>query len=303
MLNIVNKLTDIYRSEIEETKNLILNSFENYKTCSTSLHDCLFLYLLIRHLKPTTILEIGTWVGSTLYSIILACEKNNKPYRIHTIDINNKLILDNKILHSVNVHKGWSYNVLQKMNVNFDFIFADGNINFSTAHLLLNKINENTTFATHDFVAPFDKGIQACFNMIRYTKIRYNKLVKPNYKCNWIYKSKSYESMHDNFSKDYVSKNNFDLDEYHNKEGINNCVAIICPNSFLTSLGLDVNLYEEAGNFIVPYCKQIKFNSSNYVLFDNKLFVLKKNMKEDVVYVSEFINKIPNVIRVYKYTC
>ena len=54
--------------------------------------------LLVRYLKPANILEIGTFGGNTLYALILACEKNNKPYKIHTIDLEDHLKLDKKLL-------------------------------------------------------------------------------------------------------------------------------------------------------------------------------------------------------------
>jgi len=241
---VVEKLTNLYSDEIISFKET-LNSENLRVECSavtkdpeallsaTSCEDCLFLYILIRHLKPTSILEIGTWVGSTLFSIISACEKNNKPYQIHTIDNNDALLLESSFLHSVIVHKGWSQDILKNINTQFDFVFADGNINFDTANLLENMITPDTFFITHDYVAPFDKGIEACFNMIKYTSLKQNILVNPSHKCNWIYKQKSYKNMHEKFSPEYVANNEFNLNNAHNDLGLNNAMAIICPSSLL----------------------------------------------------------------------
>ena len=294
MYNIVNKLTELYVDEIDTFKKsfLELNLIDD---CTTSRADCLFLYLLIRHHKPKHILEIGTWVGSTLFAIVSACEKNKLPYKIHTIDIQDNLKLKNKYLHSVVVHKGWSFNILQNLKCNFDFIFADGSVDIKTADLLSTRINKNTLFATHDFVPPSDKGIEACHNMIKYTDFKYQNLVMPSYKCNWIYKSKSYANMHDKFSPNYVSSNSFELDDYHNSRGVNNCIAIICPKLFLTSLKLDASNYISAIDFIKPESKSIIFYNGSFLKTINSLYILHNKL----IYVNEFINGIPKIKKVY----
>jgi hypothetical protein len=265
--------------------------------CSTGSEDCLFLYLLVRYLKPTNILEIGTFVGSTLFAIITACEENKQPYIIHTIDNHDELKLENKLLHSVKVHKGWSREVLKNINTKFDFVFSDANLDKETATILENLINKDTFFATHDFVPPSDKGISSIFNMIKYTKLKNNLLIMPHHKCNWIYENKSYQNMHDEFSENYVKTNKFEIFRSHNELEINNCVAVIIPEKTILDLKLDKENYIIAKNIISDKIPSLIFDENDYILLNKELYI--KLVNDNIIIKNEFIDNLPRVKNIY----
>lgn len=291
---IVDVLYNLYFDDFLIFKKEI-NNLETYEN-STSLEDCYFLYLLIRHIKPKSILEIGTYVGTTLFTIIKACEKNNNNFIIHTIDNQKMIKINNNLLNNVKIHNGWSSKVLSELdkNINFDFIFSDADIDKETSIELNKRINNKTFFATHDFVPPFDKGITSVFNIIKFTKLIDNYIIKPSYLCNWIYNKKT--SFHDNFSKNYCNNNNlYNIKNAHNKEGINNCICIICPNDFIISLNLDMNIYNNDSFLARKYIYYLKLKFfKEYELTDNKLYINSK--KDNILIVSEFIDKLPNII-------
>lgn len=289
----VQKLVELYSYEISEFKEEF-DKLENYE-CSTSFYDCIFIYLLVRYLKPINILEIGTFVGSTLFSIIKACEKNNINYNITTIDKDSHLKLDRSVLKHVKVCNGWSSNILRKIDKNcvYDFVFSDADLDSETSKILNNLINQNTFFATHDFVPPSDKGITSLANMIFNTKLSNNLVILPDHDCNWIYKSNNKESIHDNFSKFYLKLNNFSniINESH-YQNVNSCVAIISPKHIVNSLGLSDNKYLLGKDYIIQ--ENVILNKDQYYInsINNKLYI-KEN---DIILVSLFKNKLPYII-------
>lgn len=292
MVTFIDKLYQEYKEEVDEFKNIL--SKREVEECSTSMEDCLFLYLLVRYFKPKSILEIGTFVGSTLFALISACQKNDNKYIIHTIDISDSLKLDESLLNNVKIYKGWSKDVLKKINTPFDFIFSDANLDRLTAIELERLSNQNTIFATHDFVPPYDKGISSMYNMIKFTKLGKNKLIKPHYKCNWIYELNSFENIHENFSKEYIIKNKFNKSDFNRSHlnGVNNCIAILINNNKLKNLDCS---FDEAIEFIDNDNKNIK---KDWVIKKNNLYIRIK--KEKLVIINEFKDDIPYVKKVAK---
>lgn len=293
MIEFVNKLTSMFEDEIKDIK-FPFSDTEH----STTSGDCLFLYLLVRYLKPTNILEIGTFVGNTLSALILACEKNNKPYKIHTIDLEDNLKLEKNLLKNVVIHHGHSRDVLKSIDENLDFIFSDAALDKSTAKLLSKIINQNTFFATHDFVPPYDKGITSVYHIINSTILRNNYLIVPNYRSNWIYHSKKYSSIHDTFSSKYIRNNNFETINGHNEYNINLCIAIICPEDILENMKLDKRNYKISKKIISHKQINLKFQN-DHILIKNNLYCYNKFDKEIIV-MCKFIDKLPYVYKIFK---
>lgn len=77
-------IKDVDPAEFREIQAKI-NAFPTVKS-STSNNDNYFLALLIKKFRPTSILEIGTYVGKSAYSMAIACESNGLTYTIDTID-------------------------------------------------------------------------------------------------------------------------------------------------------------------------------------------------------------------------
>ena len=293
MIDFVNKLTSMFEEEIKDIKF----PFSNIEHSTTS-GDCIFLYLLVRYLKPTNILEIGTFVGNTLSAIILACEKNNKPYKIHTIDLEDHLKLDKNLIKNVVIHHGHSRNVLKSIDDNFDFIFSDAALDKNTAILLNNMITENTFFATHDFVPPYDKGITSVYHMINSTILKNNYLIVPNHKSNWIYHNKQYSSIHETFSSNYIKNNNFETINGHNDYNINLCIAVICPENVLEDMQLNKNNYKISKKIISTNNLNFDFKK-DFILIKNNLYCYNKFDKEIIV-MCKFIDKLPYVYKIFK---
>ena len=131
-----------YEKEIYNLKIKI----EDFKTLehSTSSINCLFLTLIVKEFKPKRILEIGTFVGKSTYSISLACEENKQEYCIDTIDnknnINHKRFEFNS---NINFYIGHSSEILKKKKIEYDLVFIDGNLDFLTTSYLVKLCNKH----------------------------------------------------------------------------------------------------------------------------------------------------------------
>jgi hypothetical protein len=226
--------------------------------------------------KPKKILEIGTFVGRTLFFMINALEKNGDNYQIHTIDISSNLKIEDKYLKNCIIHNGWSSDILESLcDLTFDFIFNDAEIDIKTAKILENKfINENTIFATHDFVPPIDKGISSVYNMLNYTRLNNNYLIMPEFYSNWIYATKSNLSYHDSFTENYLKQiSNISNASICHKNNINACIALILPKYCIEQIPNSDNYkklseYLLQENNILSNTIKLKFPNENFsVLF------------------------------------
>lgn len=87
------------------------------------------LSLLSKLIKPTTILEIGTYTG---YSALCLAEGLLPEGELHTIDINEELYdfqrkyFDKSIYgKQIMQHTGDALNIIPKLDLNFDLVFID----------------------------------------------------------------------------------------------------------------------------------------------------------------------------------
>jgi len=88
-----------------------------------------FLAMLSRLLKPTYVLEIGTFTG---YSAICLCEGLQKNGQLHTIDINDefqaiqeKYIAQAGLNTQIVQHLGNALDIIPTLDYSFDMVFID----------------------------------------------------------------------------------------------------------------------------------------------------------------------------------
>lgn len=66
-----------------------------YKTGSISISSGIILYLLTRKIQPTVVLEVGTFIGRSTSSMMLAMDKNETPDRLlYTCDLSNDFVMN-----------------------------------------------------------------------------------------------------------------------------------------------------------------------------------------------------------------
>ncbi|MEX0924384.1 MAG: class I SAM-dependent methyltransferase [Candidatus Paceibacterota bacterium] len=127
---------------------------------STGLSDCIYLYLLVRELKPNIIFEIGTWIGTSSMFMAEALKKNGAGH-IYTCDINIYYALGSsydKFITFVNAPSEKAIDNLPR-DTQIDFCFIDGSINRPTLHSIAQHTHSSTTLTTHDVKLPDEKGV------------------------------------------------------------------------------------------------------------------------------------------------
>lgn len=87
------------------------------------------LSMFSKMIKPTNILEIGTYTG---YSAICLCEGMKEEGKLHTIDINEELKeMSSKYFKKANVddkivqHVGNALKIIPELDLNWDLVFID----------------------------------------------------------------------------------------------------------------------------------------------------------------------------------
>ena len=173
MQKLINKLvSEINSKNWLKLKNKIRN-FPNIE-CSTSNADCFFLALLVKKYKPINILEIGTFVGKSTYSLACAAKSNCKKFCIDTIDIQKKLIKKRFAkFKEVKFYNGHSSKLLPNFKKKYDFIFIDANLDNETVIALKKLIKKKTLIVLHDFCPPMDKGIYDLFYLSKFMSFVY----------------------------------------------------------------------------------------------------------------------------------
>ena len=105
------------------------------------------LSMLSRMIKPQNILEIGTFTG---YSALCMAEGINKNGLIHTIDINEEIVLlakeyfqKSKFHKNIKQYIGNAIDIIPKIKNNFDIVFIDADKeNYSNYFdLVIKKVN------------------------------------------------------------------------------------------------------------------------------------------------------------------
>jgi predicted O-methyltransferase YrrM len=166
-----------------EKENFVINEIKSFPTLSdsTSNKDCIFLSKLIFRYRPKNILEIGTWVGKSTYTMALTASLSSKDYSIDTIDINRQVDFSKfqKFKNNIKFYHGHSSNILSKINKKYDLIFIDGNVDQQTAIHIHKMTTFNSIIVFHDYYPLGDKGL---YNMIELAKHQNYKFIVPQTK-------------------------------------------------------------------------------------------------------------------------
>lgn len=148
----LNKATKEFQSVsekcIEENIRIATNS-----DGSTSMDDCRFLQLLCIEKKPQKILEIGTWIGTTIYAMAFAT--NNIKTSLFTCD-RQDAFLQIECKESERIHTNpntLSSDLLENEGLlrGIDYIFNDARVTYEDCKRIYNLAMDNFSFITHDY--------------------------------------------------------------------------------------------------------------------------------------------------------
>jgi hypothetical protein len=237
-----------------------ISNFPNFE-CSTSNADCYFLALLVKKFKPTNILEIGTFVGKSTFSLACAAESNKQDFSIDTIDIQKK-VNKNKFrkFTQIKFYNGHSNKIIPKLKKKYDLMFIDANLDDLTAAEIKKRCKKNTLIVLHDFCPPVDKGVYDLFYLSKFINFIF---YAPNIdvKKNLI-----------KFINPITTEVNFFNDLIVDKNKINLCCCLIAFQKFNNNTILSRSSKTIQGDNLIFSILLITF-----VFFD-KLFALKKRI-------------------------
>ena len=268
MQELINKLVSEINSQNWLKLQNKIKSFPNIEA-STSNADCFFLALLVKKYKPINILEIGTFVGKSTYSIACAAKSNGGKFNIDTIDIQKKCIKKKFAkLKEVKFYNDHSSKLLPKFKRKYDFIFIDANLDNETVIALKKLIKKNTLIVLHDFCPPIDKGIYDLFYLSKFFNFNY---YHPRISKNFIKKVNVF-STEVNFFKNYKI----------DKTKINLCCCLITFKSINSNDHMHINSSKKiiGNNFIFTTLLTI-------AVFIDQLLHLRKR-----ILIYNFFNRI-----------
>ena len=262
-------LKDVNHKGWSELKKQISN-FPNLEN-STSNADCYFLALLVKKFKPANILEIGTFVGKSTFSLACAAESNKQDFSIDTIDIQKKVIKNKfRKFTQIKFYNGHSNKILPKLKKKYDLMFIDANLDDLTAVEIKKRCKKNTIIVLHDFCPPVDKGVYDLFYLSKFINFIYY-VPNINAKKNLI-----------KYINPITTELNFFNDLIIDKNKINLCCCLIAFQKFNNNPILPSSSKIIQGNNLIFSILLITF-----VFFD-KLFTLKKRIYIYNCYNTQF---------------
>ena len=155
-----------YASEIESTRkamrdlNRILDCDRgsmNIVTGSVTEASALCLNLITRHIAPSTVFEIGTYIGRSCGAIALAMDENQADTgTIYTCDMANNFIMDTsdfttRICDFPRTRSTAALSKLVEANQSIDLFHIDGRIEDEDYTYMATLKNKNTIIALDDF--------------------------------------------------------------------------------------------------------------------------------------------------------
>jgi predicted O-methyltransferase YrrM len=268
MQKLINKLVSEINSESWLKLQNKISNFPNVE-CSTSNADCFFLALLVKKYKPINILEIGTYVGKSTYSLACAAKSNGGKFNIDTIDIQKKSIKRKFAkFKEVKFHNGHSSKLLPNFKKRYDFIFIDGNLDDETVITLKKLVKRKTLIVLHDFCPPIDKGIYDLFYLSKFFNFNY---YHPQFSKNFIKKVNEFTT-EVNFFKNYKI----------DKTKINLCCCLITFKSINNNEHMHINSSKKIIGNNVIFATLLTI-----AVFIDQLLHLRKR-----ILIYKFFNKI-----------
>ncbi len=140
----------------------------DYKTGSITEASCLCLYLITRHLKPSTVFEVGTYVGRSCGAMALAMDSNGANInKIYTCDISNEFAMDTSRFRTqfIAMPKTSSTDALSRLqskDCKVDLFHIDGLIQEEDLPVMASLSHQGTAIALDDFLIDdkVRKGVQ-----------------------------------------------------------------------------------------------------------------------------------------------
>lgn len=133
----------------------------DYNTGSINPSAAFVLYAICDYLQPTTIAEVGTFIGKSTLAMARAIE--NQPNAvIHTCDFSNSIELSLSTRARVVQYKKQSstqmFEMLGKSKIRVDVLALDGRLNAKDLTLLADIVHEKTVIILDDFEG-VEKGV------------------------------------------------------------------------------------------------------------------------------------------------
>ncbi len=150
----------------------------SYNTGSISSTTAWLLFSITLYFKPKIILEIGSFIGKSTFSMAIAADFNLTECScdIFCCDYSNEIKFPNLTKTKIKqFHKTSSTNMFKKIdtNLSIDLIHVDGRLENEDFELIKERINHNTFFIIDDFEGN-EKGVANLFNLLNHNVISRN---------------------------------------------------------------------------------------------------------------------------------
>ena len=142
----------------------------SYNTGSISSTTSWLLFSIILFFKPKIVLEVGSFIGKSTFSMALAADFNLTECScdIFCCDYSNEIKFPSLTKTKIKqFHKTSSTEMFKKLDVdlNIDLIHVDGRLEVEDCTLLKERINDDTLFIIDDFEGN-EKGVANLFNLL-----------------------------------------------------------------------------------------------------------------------------------------
>lgn len=155
-----------------------LRNQSSYNTGSISSTTAWQLFSIVLFFKPKIILEIGSFIGKSTFSMALSADYylSDGGCQIYCCDYSNEIHFPNLTKTKITqFHKTSSTEMLRQLQAldMIDFIHLDGRLENEDCNLLKQKINGDTIFMLDDFEGN-EKGVVNLFTLLNHQVINRN---------------------------------------------------------------------------------------------------------------------------------
>lgn len=154
MPQILSKITDALRAEVrairEEAETR--RPLADYNTVSITEQECLYLRAMTEWLRPRIAVEVGTFIGSSTYSI--------RAEHVYTCDKSNDCVKSSSRITCFPRRSSTDMltELVKKGDRVADFFFLDGRLNWDDVELILKLSSPITAYAVDDYER-HEKGV------------------------------------------------------------------------------------------------------------------------------------------------